>query len=52
VLGRSCIRGESIQGVVGCLGVKAALAWMMVLGCAAGFGICVVVGSAGACAVE
>jgi hypothetical protein len=51
VLGRPGIRGESIHGVLGCLGVQAALLWLVVLGCAAGFGICVVVGAAGTCAV-
>jgi hypothetical protein len=51
VLDRPGSRVESIHGVLGCLGVQAALAWLVVLGCAAGFGICVVVGAAGACTV-
>jgi hypothetical protein len=49
-LGRPGSRGEPIHGVRGCLGVHSALAWLVVLGCAAGFGIFVVVGAAGVCA--
>jgi hypothetical protein len=40
--------------VLWCLSVQAALARLVVLGCVAGFGMCVVVvaaGAAGACAV-
>jgi hypothetical protein len=43
-------RGEPIHGVQGCLGVPPALAWLVMLGCAAGFGIFVVVGADGVCA--
>jgi hypothetical protein len=49
-LGRPGFRGEPIHVVRGCLGVQSALAWLVVLGCAAGVGIFVVVWAAGVCA--
>jgi hypothetical protein len=51
VVGRPGSPGESLYGVLGCICVPAALVRLVGLGCASGFGVCVVVGEASECVV-